>query len=185
MEYDYMKDLSIDPHDLPEEWMKQPVLFMQYIELASNACKLRDQAKENVDVVKAEVDAQIRKNPELFGVVKITENQVSNIILTNDRYKEAVSALHDANLKYALLQGAVRAFEQRKSALENEVKMLLGGIYSVPNEGQQIAAGRRIMEHAVEAASQEQRNGLQAARERNNSSKESEEETLVRRRRPS
>ena len=162
--YNYMNDLAIDPHDLPEEWLRQPALYMQYSELAAQAGKERDQAKENLDVVKAEVDAHVRTYPDLYGIAKITETQVSNAVIVSDKYREAQQLLTDANLNYSLMQAAVRAFEQRKAALENSVRMMLGGIFSVPNEGQQIAAGKRIMESAVAAASQDQRDGLRVAR---------------------
>lgn len=150
---DYEQDLGIDPMQLDEEWLRQPGLYMRYSEMAAEAQKVRDQAKEKVDVIKAELDRAIRKDPAKFGVDKITESVVASTILIQPEYKAAGDVLIDANYEYSVLQSAVRAFDHRKSALENEVKLWLGSYYSGPKEPRDIPGGKRIVDIARDKVS--------------------------------
>ncbi|MCJ7747871.1 MAG: hypothetical protein MUP27_09010 [Desulfobacterales bacterium] len=143
---EYEKDLGIDPFMLDEEWLRQPGLFMKYSEAAAEAQRVRDLVKEKVDVIKAELDQAIRKDPAKFGLEKLTETVVAGTILLQPKYVEVADALVEANFKLNILQSAVRAFDHRRSALENVVKLWLGSYFSGPKTPRDIPGGRRIID---------------------------------------
>ncbi len=131
---DYEEDLAIDGSILDVECVDQPMLVIKYARLAADAEKIVDNAKEKLDLVKAELDSQIRSNPEKFGLDKLTETIVANTILTQQRYKNAMSAFIDAKYDAKIISGATRAVDHRKSMLETLVKL----------HGQQYFAGPSI-----------------------------------------
>lgn len=132
MEYNYKEELAIDLDALEQEWLMQPKLFMKYSEAASIARRELDEAKETADYTKAELDLTIRKNPERFHLSKITENSIEATIITTPEYIESHKEYIEAQYKYSLLMGAVKAFDQRKDALENLVRLHGQSYFSTP-----------------------------------------------------
>jgi len=128
----YEKDISIDETALDIEWLRQPKLMLKYTNLVSDKRKDMDLLKENLDVLKADLDRQIRAHPEDFKVEKITEAVVQNTILTLDEYQEANEEYLNAKYEYDMGLNAVKALEQKKSSLENEVKLFLAGYFAGP-----------------------------------------------------
>lgn len=130
----YEQDIEINPEALDVAWLEQPRLMLQY---SKNSAKMRrelDMAKQELDIAKAEADRKIRESPEDFGLVKVTEASVSNAILNEDGYKDAYAIYLSTKYESDMAQGAVNAFEHRKSALENLVRLY----------GQQYFAGPSI-----------------------------------------
>lgn len=159
-EKEYEQDLAIDPMLLDEEWLKQPGLFMKYSVLAAEAQKRRDQAKEKLDVVRAELDHKIRIEPEKYGLDKSTDKAVEATIPTQQEYRDASRELVDASFEVNIVQSAVRAFDHRRSALENEVKLWLGSYFSGPKAPRDIPGGKRIVDMARDRVSSRMREEL-------------------------
>ena len=130
---DYEKDLQIDHNALDVEWLDQPQKFMRYSVLHTDACLKVDKAKENLDVVQAELSMKIRKDPDDYDIPKVTEATVSNAITLSPEFQEAnleyIKAKHEANI----LLCAVKAFDQRKRALEHLVQLLGQQYFASPS----------------------------------------------------
>lgn len=131
----YEKDIEIDETSLDIEWLEQPKLFMQYSRHLADMRRRTDEMKQTLDVVKAEIDRDVREDPERFQITgKVTEGAITSAVLTNEAYKAAYQAFLDAKYEMDMAQSAVRAFEQRKDALENLVRL----------HGQQYFAGPQL-----------------------------------------
>lgn len=131
----YEKDIEIDETSLDIEWLEQPKLFMQYSRHLADMRRRTDEMKQTLDVVKAEIDRDVREDPERFQITgKVTEGAITSAVLTNEAYKTAYQAFLDAKYEMDMAQSAVRAFEQRKEALEYLVKL----------HGQQYFAGPQL-----------------------------------------
>lgn len=130
----YEDDMRIDDQMLDVEWLEQPEKMFKYCRIAAQARKELDIAKEAVDIVKARLDNQIRNTPDVFGIGKVTETAVENVILSRDEYIKANNNLMQLRYEADMAAGAVRAMEQRKDALENLVRL----------HGQSYFAGPRV-----------------------------------------
>lgn len=130
----YEKDIEIDETALDLEWLEQPSLMIKYAKHLAETNRLMDSVKEKRDIVRAELDLDIRKNPDDYNIDKITEAVVQSVILLQDKYKEINKKYFDACFEYEMSKLAVRAIEHRKEALENLVKL----------HGQQYFAGPRM-----------------------------------------
>ena len=120
---DYEKDVNIDPNSLDVEWLEQPNLMLKYGRIAAQTKLDMDKAKEKLEVVKAELDKDIRLNPEKYDIAKLTESVVANTILLQPEYKEASEAYIEATYEFNMARYAVQAISDRKDALENLVKL--------------------------------------------------------------
>lgn len=124
--------IEIDPLALDREWVNQPRLYLQYSEELANAGREMDEAKSNLDITKADLEQQIRSDPDEFGLEKVTESAVNATMLTQPEYKSAMAALIDARHRRDILGAAVSALEHRKKALEKLVDLHLAGYFAAP-----------------------------------------------------
>lgn len=162
----------IDLDNLEVEWKNQHNLFHGYAVAKSDA--ERDfslvkadgdvtvaEAKEELELVTAELDASIRERPSEFGLEKLTEPLIKATILRQEEYQDAQKkltkakhdgavALAEARHKADVLDAAVKALDQRKKALEKEVDLWLGSYFSTPRASTEHA--REAMEEAGKRA---------------------------------
>lgn len=130
----YEKDLEIDPESLDTEWLDQPRLMLRYAKHASKMKMEVERAKERLDIIKADLDKKIRVVPQEFGIVKLTESVITSTIITQEKFKEGNEEFLEAAYEANMAQGALRALEGKKTALENLVKL----------HGQQYFAGPSV-----------------------------------------
>ncbi len=126
----YKEDLKIDKYALDEEWLKQPTLFINWAEEFVEAQADRDRKKEQLDLIKAELDNVIRSEPEKFGLAKVTEGAIQNIILTEGSYRDAQDKYLTAIKQAKILDVAKEAFDHKKKALENLTQLFLAGYFA-------------------------------------------------------
>ena len=130
----YERDISIDQDALDVEWLDQPKLMFRYAQHAADMQRDYDQAKEQLDVVRAELDKKVREAPENYDIAKLTETVVSNTIITQKEYKQASTNVVNAKHDLDMARAAVKAMDGKKDALENLVRL----------HGQQYFAGPSV-----------------------------------------
>jgi hypothetical protein len=123
MSNNYEKDVSIDPEQLDVEWLGQPGLIFKYSKKSAEVQQELSNAKEALELTKATLDKKIRSNPEKYGIEKITETVVSNTIISQEDFKEANQVYQEAQFEVNILRGVMDALNNKKSALENLVKL--------------------------------------------------------------
>jgi hypothetical protein len=134
MTLNYEQDLRIDDASLDLEWLDQASLFMKYAKHLAETRKVLDEAKQELDIVKSEVDKSIREHPERFNIEKVTEGAIQSTILTHKDYQKAYQYMLDSKYEVDMASNAVQAMQIRKEALENMVKL----------HGQSYFAGPRV-----------------------------------------
>lgn len=129
----YEQDVRIDPDALDLEWLEQSALMMKYTKHAAVTRDLMDKAKEKLDFVKAELDLDIRNNPSAYNLPKITEGAIASAISLNEKYQKAVEDYNEARFENEVAQGAVRSIDQKKTALENLVRLFQASYFAGPS----------------------------------------------------
>jgi hypothetical protein len=93
-----------------------------------------DAMKDNIEVVKAELDKAIRNDPGSFGLDKLTEVLINNTIILQEDYATALKSYLDAKGEYYDAVNISTAMEHRKAALENLVMLHGRGYWADPVE---------------------------------------------------
>jgi len=124
-DFDYSAELSIDPDALDIEWLIQPSLFIKYAEALAEARLELDKNKTELDMIRADIDNEIRQNPIPYSGSdkKPTETQIANLVIQHPDVQNANDRFIESKHIVELLSLAVRAFDQKKAALENLVKL--------------------------------------------------------------
>lgn len=152
-EGDIIRDKQIDPDILDVEWLEQSNLFYKYSSALSDAMQERnqaklesEQAKESLEKVKAELLLQIRKNPDFYGLDKVTDTTVDACIKLQEEYQEALENLNQAKKRLNEKQNFVnqlysctQTMEQRKASLEALSSLFKMQYFSTPNEPQDLS----------------------------------------------
>jgi hypothetical protein len=119
----YEKDVTIDPDALDVEWLGQPGLIYKYSKKSAEAQQELSNAKESLELTSAELNKKIRSNPEKYGCEKITDDVVKNTILIQESYKAKNEIYKEAQFEVNIIRGVMDALNNKKSALENLVKL--------------------------------------------------------------
>jgi len=129
-EFDFF---DIDLNRLDEEWIGQPKTFFKYAAELADARKELEEAKAELDVLKATIDKNIRDDSDAFGLPgKTTETLISNTILLQPLYQNAMKDYREKKHRVDMVQAAVSALDHRKSALERLVSLHGQNYFATP-----------------------------------------------------
>lgn len=124
-EFDYEEDLAIDSQALDVEWLKQPQLLMKYSIASAQAEKKAKQAHERVKLVRSELIKKATRNPKKYldEGVKPTAPNIEAFYREHPDHINAKDELIEAEYQAAIIRSAVFAFNQRRVALEELVRL--------------------------------------------------------------
>ena len=150
----YEDDIVIDDQALDVEWLEQPRRMVQYCKIAAETHRQMDLAKENLEFVRATIERAVRGAPSDYGVVAgsrgITEDSIKAAIQVHAEYLIASKAYLDAKYESEVANGAVRAFDHRKTALENLVRLLGLSYFAGPSVPHDLTAERARRDQAAQ-----------------------------------
>ena len=131
-ELNYENDVKIDSTALDLEWLQQSELMYKYAYHAAETKKEVDEAKERLEIGKARIEMDIRSTPGAYGLEKITEGAVQSTLLLQPDYETLTKEFIQAKYENEVALAAVRAIDQRKTALENLVRLLMASYFAGP-----------------------------------------------------
>jgi len=126
------KDLEIDIYQLEKEWLKQAVIFMEYMEKTIKMENEKGVFKDKIIKLRAELDLKIRNEFAQRGV-KVTEKLLESSLNSEEEVVCHNECYNTVNYNYNLLNACIKALDYKKAALENLVKLHLGGYFSEPS----------------------------------------------------
>jgi hypothetical protein len=132
-ELNWEEDVRIDPDRLHIAWLEQQNLVMRYSRQVANLKRRVEKCKDRLDVIKAEIRKKVLKDPDKYGVDKVTEGAIASVIAGDEDYQEERERQLDGQYELDVVSGAIRSLEHRRSSLENLVYLLKIEYFSAPN----------------------------------------------------
>jgi hypothetical protein len=132
---------GIDPNKLADEWVVHSQRIFEYSMEAANARMRYEEAKRRDEIIRADVSLAVRKNPEAFGLSKLTEGLIDAIVTTEESVKESVERVIECKNELDVLTAAVTALEVKKKGLECLVQLHLSAYYASPNDSKVMNTG--------------------------------------------
>jgi len=124
--------LEIDQYRLDREWLLQPKRVMKYATMLADAKKEMLEHKAALDLAEAELELSIRKDPDDFGLEKITEAIVKAAVIVQPRYQKALKRYNNSRHRVDVLSALLEALQHRKKALEDLVTLHGQNYFSEP-----------------------------------------------------
>jgi hypothetical protein len=131
MNFDYKKDIEIDPDNLDLECLDHASRYQYYSQEQALVRIRLDKAKRRIDVIIAEANLKVRKKAR-GGDSKITETEIKSLVEIDEDVKKAYDEYFEIKKTYDLLSAAVSAFDHRKRTLTNLVSLHGQGYFSSP-----------------------------------------------------
>jgi len=131
MKYNFKEDIKINEDNLQEEWIKQPMLFWKYSKKAKELRAKAIKANEKTKLIKSELILKASKDG-IEGIDRISDVKAEAWARTQQEYLQAKEEWENAELEAEIFDAAVYALVQKKTALENLVRLTLGDYYSYP-----------------------------------------------------
>ena len=174
-DFDFENDIAIDLDNLHEEWRTHAQVRYKYAkEIAYLDMKAKQQRKL-IEVKKAKLkEASSKLILQVKGDnPKFTVQQIDATIAGHEQIKNPEGELSLAQdelieLEYELnmAKNALQAFDDRKTALENEVKLWTRNYFSSPTEERQINPDKSISAKGKNEATQKARKHLNRRRKK-------------------
>jgi len=130
----YLELVGIDRSNLHEEFTHQPQNYAEISEGCTIADFEKQSLKEQVKVIEAEVDLEIRNGTYENLPAKVTENAIKSIVAVDARVQEVNKAHIQAIFFSNMLEGARVASEHKKKSLEKLTDLHMTGYFSAPKE---------------------------------------------------
>jgi len=145
----YEQDIKIDDSCLDIECLDQAALFLKYAKHQAQTEKEKDEAKEKLDLTKAELDKEIRSDPAKFELEKVTDKVVENTIILQSEYKKATEEYLQAKFEWQTSKGAVESFNHRKDMLEALIKLHGQSYFAGPRVPRDLSKERELKKKEV------------------------------------
>lgn len=129
------EELAIDPDRLDYEWARQPMLHARYSKMAAEAKKRAREAKEDLEILRATLDKEIRSDPKKFlGDSKLTETAITNAIKLDEEYQSLTEHVIETEYTADLMEKMVYSVLQKGNALLHLVRLFLAEYYASDGE---------------------------------------------------
>ena len=130
MSRSFSEEINIDRYNLEKECSENGGRVIYWGEQWAKAEAEKERAKKQLDEIRAELDIKIRKNPENYGLEKITEGAINSLIPLQKDYIRASDDCINARELAMKLTMVKEAFIQRKDLLLGEIRLFLAGYYT-------------------------------------------------------
>jgi ElaB/YqjD/DUF883 family membrane-anchored ribosome-binding protein len=159
---DFDADVTINRFKLDVGNEEQASIYHYWSELAAKAEAQQDDLEDELDLILAKVDEEIRQTAEKKDE-KITEPLVKNRIQKHPKVLQAKERLREAKANVYTLKAAVKSLEHRKGSLDNLTTLWCKNYYSspsgIPAESGNDAAGHDLRKNLNDKKKEKKRNG--------------------------
>ena len=123
----------IDLNRLEQQVAEHSFLYVYYCKELKGARSVQNREKAKLDLVAAEESLRIGRKPKRYELPdKPTTTMISNTLRTRPKYQEALKEYESAQDLLSTLQIYVNAFEHRKRALTEAVKLHGQSYFATP-----------------------------------------------------
>ena len=143
---EFAQDLELDPLQLDVNALAQPKAFFKWSKRWVAARYEMDKAKLVLDITENELNIDVRKHPNDYGLDKVTEKLAEAAVKASAKYREKAEILIEKRMIAGRLEKAVVAMDQRKRMIEVLITL----------HGQQYFAGPSVPNNLADAWKEEQ-----------------------------
>lgn len=109
-------DLNFSTNNISLAMTRQAALFAHYSNLSAQAAYQHDRAKQQVELLEANLDQKFRDSLSMAGT-KFTETSLKSLITKDSSYQSAVTRAHEARAIAKMVDTAADSFRHRKDML--------------------------------------------------------------------
>ena len=121
---------KIDRNALDIEWERQASTVYIIGRMSADARLLFEDLKRQLELKKADAYSAIKRDPDKYGLGKVTEVALANCVIQLPEIAELIDKVNHAQRRVLLCKAAVDALESKKKALEGLTDLIQVGYFS-------------------------------------------------------
>lgn len=157
--FDFENELAIDLDNLHEEWRTHASTRYKYAGEVSYLDRVLKKVGEEMAAIKARLIQECKAEN-----AKATVQQIDAYCIQSPDHIIAREKQMGTEYELNMAKNALKAFDDRKTALENEVKLWTANYFSSPTEERQIEPGKGIVAKGRDEATQNARQSMNRKR---------------------
>ena len=122
--------LQIDETQLNKDCVRLPNQYRQVAFQAANTDRDIAELKSEIEIFEAEFRLKVRAHPEGYGLEKVTEGAINELVTINAKYIALNKKLRDIHYKRDLEKALIAGLEIKKRSLTNLVELHGAGYYA-------------------------------------------------------
>jgi len=134
MTRDFETDIKFNKYQLDEVCEKHASVYWYWANKLAEAKNALGDSEDKFKLTSAQREIFIRQNWD-DSKGKSTEASIKAALESDDEYISTKEEIRNNQYEVNTLIAAVSTFDHRKSMIDNEVKLLIGGFYATPNGG--------------------------------------------------
>lgn len=150
--------VNIDQLALDKECVRLPSDYLKYALASADLKQEVDNRKARLDTVESEMSKHVRNTPGKFGLEKVTESAIKEVILTSEPYQKALAKLNNAKHTLERNQAVVWALEHKKRSLVLLVDLHGMGYFADPKLSE---VGKRVVEQMTKESVRPRRRAME------------------------
>lgn len=123
---------EVDINNLDKEWIQHPQKVKDSSDQLAECKKELSLMKRRLEVLEAEISLKIRKDPNIFGIEKITEKVVESLVISDSKVERIKQEIIKLEYHQDIYRGSISALDAKKKALEDLVYLWGSSYYSSP-----------------------------------------------------
>jgi hypothetical protein len=152
---------DIDLGRLEYEWVRQDKLVRRYTPVLAEAELDLLEAEANLELVEARMLLRIRGDPKKFGFEgRPNKEDIKAKITVSKDYQEANNQVIQAEYTVKKLKGTMATLSNRRTVLENEVKLWLGDYFAAPRLPKGKAKYKKALQETRELMDQSRKRSI-------------------------
>lgn len=172
-DFDFDNEVAIDLDNLHEEWRTHPQVRYKYAKEVAYLDKVVKQQRKLIEVKKAKLKEatshlilQIKVDNPKATVQQVEATIVGHkeIKLPEEELSNTQNELIVLEYNFNMARNALQAFDDRKTALENEVKLWRANYFASPTEERTIDPGKGIVAKGRDETTQKVRKSMNRKR---------------------
>lgn len=133
----YSDDIKINRFNLPEECSQHASKYHNIAELLANTKSDLSDAEDKLKLIMSEREQFYRMNWEDSRWGKLSEAAVKAKVESDEEVQDQKKKISELQRNVNVYGAAEKAFEHRKSMLNNLTSLLIGSFYAAPEGGRQ------------------------------------------------
>jgi len=161
------ENLQIDPSQLDEEWLQQPLLFDQAQQEAADCLERRDSIKSQQVWLESDRANYLRYAFDKEGFAKIpAQGVVDDWVTKQPEVDVCRKELQEAQMDLVRANNYVESLQMKKRALEKLCDLHISNYFSVPNPNHMLDGGKRFIESQNEKVAEKSAEATTALNEK-------------------
>lgn len=123
------QELMVDGANIHQELLNQPLLYQKYSAMYAQASFEAAEAKRILEKEKSGLSLMMKAKPKEYGLPKTSDETVKDAVTSNEDIDELAAKFNEKTRDMKVLEGIVKALEQRGRLLESEARLMVMGYF--------------------------------------------------------